>query len=234
VLAEAVQACLNATMSVKLWMGIVAAGLLAIVGANGLASLPFADAYQICVGGWFLDGQIWRADVDLSTQVLPYSLRCSYANGLVETHGPGLGTWLGMAVAVAVAVIATMRFRGRAAARGLAGSLAVLAAYGYLAQQLGMEFGAEVAALAGVPVAYGIDRGLRARTDRRLHSCLLAVVLPIIVLAFWWLAWAADKPTVGVLIAVAIGAGTAALIERVKHLDELLLRPARDGLAGPP
>ena len=222
---------LNPAMSVK--RAMVAACLLAVVCADGIASLPFADAYQTCVDGWHLDGQTWRAEVELSTQVLPYSLHCSYANGVVETHGPGIAAWLAWVVAVAMALIATVHYRHTPAARGLASSLAVLAAFGYLAQPLGMEIGGVLATLGGVPLVYGIDRGLRARPDRRLHSCLLAAVLPAVVLISWGMAWAMEQPTAGVLIAVVIGAGTAALIERVERLDEFLLRPAREGLAGP-
>jgi hypothetical protein len=225
---------LNPAMSVKRAMGIVAACVLAVICADGIASLPFADAYQTCMDGWYLDGQTWRAEVELSTQVLPYALHCSYANGVVETHGPGIGAWLAWVVAVATTLIATMHYRRIAAARGLAGSLAVLAAFGYLAQPLGMEIGGVLATLGGVPVVYGIDRGLRARPDRRLHSCLLAAVLPAIVLISWGMAWAWAQPTAGVLIAAVFGVATAALIERVERLEELLLRPARDGLAGPP
>jgi hypothetical protein len=227
------QAWLNGAMRAKLVSGVVTACLLAVVGTNGIASLPFANAYQVCVDGWFLDGQVWRADVQLSIQLLPYSLRCSYDNGLVETHGPELGTWLAVAVAVAMALMATTRFRGRAGVRGLVGGLVVLAACGYLAQWLGMELGVEVATLAGVPVVYGIDRGLRIRAARKLRSCLLAVVLPVIVLLTWGTAWAVEQPAVGVLIAVTLGSGIAALIERAERLDELLLQPPREGLAGP-
>jgi hypothetical protein len=187
---------------------------------------PFAYAYQICVADWTTDGQIWRADVDISSRLLPYSLHCSYANGVVETDGPGLGALLAWAVAVAIALIATVRYRRAAAARGLASSLAVLAAYGYLAELLGFELGWAVATVACVPIVYGIDRGLRTRPDRRLHSCMLAMALPAVVLVTWWVAWAFEQPTVGVLIAGLIGVGTAALIERVKGLEGYL-RPAR-------
>ena len=230
---ERTQVCLNASVRVKRLMSTAAGCLAVVVGANGLASLPFAYAYQMCVADWTTDGQIWRADVDISTRLLPYSLHCSYANGVVETHGPGLGALLAWAVAVAIALIATVRYRRAAAVRGLASSVAVLAAYGYLAEPLGFEFGWAVATVVGAPIVYGIDRGLRVRADRRLHSCLLALVLPAVVLLSWWVAWAFEQHTVGVLIAVLIGAGTAALIERVESLEEYL-RPARHFLADPP
>jgi hypothetical protein len=223
---------LNAIVRLRDLVKGTGGGAAVLLAANGVAALPFADAYRTCVAGWTSDGQIWRADVDQSTRVVPFLLRCSYRNGVAETHGPSAGALLAWASVLLLMAVAIFVHRGAPVARGLAGSAGVLALYGYLTVPLAFDIGSEGAAVVGVPLVYAIDRGLRVQTGERMQSVVVAIVLPIVVLLCWFVGWCVELNTAGALFAMLAGAGAASLVHS-KHVGNAL-RPVRGFLVDSP
>jgi hypothetical protein len=127
---------------------------------------------------------------DAELQLLPLGTRCP--GGTPELHGPGTAAWLAW-IAAALLLFVAARRPGRA--RGALAAAVVLAVVSFL-----YHFGGELspaalgAWLLGMPLVWAVER-----------SAVVAVVLPPVVLAVWFVAFGLGFDVAAVLLGVAVG-----------------------------
>jgi hypothetical protein len=193
---------------------VVVVALAAFAAASGIATLPHTQN-DVCVE----HSQEAQPAPSVTTQLVPYGLRCEYVDGAgrpgVETYAPSTGTFLAWLVAVAAVLSLALRFRRHAFARGLVIAPLVLGLSGLVGQQVELVGGVLFAVFIGPGLYLAVDLLLRESLRDWLPSVTFVAVAPIPVIVAWGFGGYGGS-IAGVAAAVAVGAAFSATCDRWK------------------
>jgi hypothetical protein len=163
-------------------------------------------------------------DAEVSLQLVPFGLVCDYeadstrsAETVVRAASiPVFAAWL---LFVGAVVAVGLRWRARPAARGLVSGVCVLGLFGGFATFWEMSAAMAVIVLYGVTVPAVVDLWLWPAAGRWLALLSTALLLPLAVVATWFVPGLFGARAPAAALALAAAAAVAAVCGRIQTVE---------------